>query len=164
MIKIPIRVVSPPYTHIMRMIRVYPPHPTSQLNVTGTSSAIRLNFPTSRRTPFVPYPFCPRSSPSNGIINGLAGGLATSRKRDRAGSTPRTNKIRLRRLAAPGSSLSLGKWPARGFLNSTWMADRIHHCSLFLFLLFSLSFSLSLSLRFFCHHLIVCRIHRHRVT
>lgn len=34
-----------------------------------------------RCAPFVSYPFCPRSSPSNDIINGLAGGLATSRER-----------------------------------------------------------------------------------
>lgn len=83
-----------------------------------------------RRAPFVPYPFCPRSLPSNGIMNGLTGGIADRPRARPSRLQPRTNKIRLRRLAAPGSSLSLGKWPAWDFLNSTWMADRTSTISL----------------------------------
>lgn len=104
------------------------------LDTAGTWSALRLNFP-MRHVSFVLYPFCPWSSPSNGLINQRARGVGDrprerEREKTESATTTRPNKIRLRRLAAPGSSLSFGKWPARGFLNSMWMVGRTSTVSL----------------------------------
>lgn len=127
MVKVPTWVVF-----IVRTIRVYP---LSRLNVTGTWSAPDWIF--LRCAPFVSYPFCPRSSPSNGIINGLAGGLATSRERDWVGynrerikygcaDLPRQEVAFPRKMACT----RFFEFNVDGWLN-------IHHLSLTLFLPFS---------------------------
>lgn len=51
------------------------------LDTAGTWSALRLNFP-MRHVSFVLYPFCPWSSPSNGLINQRARGVG-DRPRER---------------------------------------------------------------------------------
>jgi len=132
----------PTWVFIVRTIRVYP---LSRLNVTGTWSAPDWIF--LRRAPFVSYPFCPRFSPSNGIINGLAGGLATSRERDWVGY----NRERIKYDCADLPRQEVA-FPSENGLHEVFWINvdgrlNIHHLSRTLFLLpsvLSISFPLFL--------------------
>lgn len=104
---------------IVRAIR--PPSSGRDRNLVSSPGWIFL-----RCAPFVPYPFCPRSWPSSGIINPRGRRRVVGDwPRARAGYNRERIKYGCAGFAAPGSSLSLGKWPARGFLNSTWTVGRI---------------------------------------
>lgn len=156
MVKIPTRVVF-----IVRTIHAYPP--PSPCGWMWPELGQLPDWIFLRRAPFVPYPFCPRSSSSNDIINGLAGELATSRERDRAGY----NRERIK-YGCAGSPRQEVAFPSENGLREIFWIQRgwptKHPPSLshfFPFLYASSIYALSLSPRSLRHRLTVRRIHEH---